>query len=199
MRSKLVLLLLSVVHIVVVITLKVFIWFIRLILHLTPFPCLKIAMFCCNSPSLCVSKGIGGTSSSQSVSAEPRLADRDGAGSRTCGLMPTGEVLDSRDSVEDRPLSAAKLSTESEMYIWRRNSFYFPRTKKKLASHYHVNFKHPVNMQINCVVLRWLSMWLFFLIYLCLKAVMYTLLLPCKGVGVKQQGRINSWRTGRYM
>lgn len=57
-----------------------------------------------------MSKGIGGTSSSQSVSAEPKLADRDGVGSLTCGLMPTGEDLDSSDSVEDRPLSAAKLS-----------------------------------------------------------------------------------------
>lgn len=30
--------------------------------------------------------------------------------------MPTGDVLDSRDSVEDRPLSAAKLSAESERF-----------------------------------------------------------------------------------
>lgn len=64
--------------------------------------------------SLCVSKGIGGTSSSQSVSAEPRLAERDAVGSRTCGLIPAGDVLDSSDSVEERPLSAAKLSAESQ-------------------------------------------------------------------------------------
>lgn len=64
-----------------------------------------------------MSKGIGGTSSSQSVSAEPKLADKDGVGSRTCGLMPTGEDLDSRDSVEDRPLSAAKLSAESQTHL----------------------------------------------------------------------------------
>lgn len=57
-----------------------------------------------------MSKGIGGTSSSQSVSAEPKLADRDGVGSLTCGLMPTGDDLDSTDSVDDLPLSAAKLS-----------------------------------------------------------------------------------------
>lgn len=43
----------------------------------------KIAVADCNSPSLYVSKGIGGTSSSQSVSAEPKLADSDGAGSWT--------------------------------------------------------------------------------------------------------------------
>lgn len=77
--------------------------------------------------------GIGGTSSSQSVSAEPRLADRDGVGSRTCGLMPTGEVLDRRESVEERPLSAAKLSAESEtQYV-----VYL----EKLASDYESNFK----------------------------------------------------------
>lgn len=91
--------------------------------------CVKIELFYCNSPSLCVSKGIGGTSSSQSVSAEPRLADRDGVGSLTCGLMPTGEVLDSRESVEDRPLSAAKLSAESETHIWRCNTFCCPSTE----------------------------------------------------------------------
>lgn len=85
------------------------------------FPRLKIAVFYCNSPSLCVSKGIGGTSSSQSVSAEPRLADRDGVGSRTCGLMPTGEDLDSRDSVDERPLSAARLSAETETRVWHFN------------------------------------------------------------------------------
>lgn len=62
---------------------------------------------------------MGGTSSSQSVSAEPRLADRDGVSSRICGLMPTGEVLDNTDSVEDRPLSAAKLSADSQTQIWR--------------------------------------------------------------------------------
>lgn len=61
-----------------------------------------------------MSRGIGGTSSSHSVSAEPRLADRDGVGSFTSGFMPTGEVLDSTDSVEERPLSAAKLSAKSE-------------------------------------------------------------------------------------
>lgn len=71
-----------------------------------------------DSPSLCVSKGIGGTSSSQSVSAEPRLAEREGVASWTCGLMPAGEVLDSRDSVEERPLSAAKLSAESKTPVW---------------------------------------------------------------------------------
>ena len=70
-----------------------------------------------------MSKGIGGTSSSQSVSAEPRLADREGVGSRTCGLMPAGEVLDSKDSVEERPLSAAKLSAESEEHTWHCNDF----------------------------------------------------------------------------
>lgn len=86
-----------------------------------PFSRVKITVYYCNSPSLCVSKGMGGTSSSQSVSAEPRLADRDGVGSRICGLMPTGEVLDNTDSVEDRPLSAAKLSADSQTQIWRRN------------------------------------------------------------------------------
>ena len=70
--------------------------------------------------------GIGGTSSSQSVSAEPRLADRDGVGSRTCGLMPTGDVRYRMDSVEERPLSAAKLSAESQTHIWHRNPFSFP-------------------------------------------------------------------------
>lgn len=64
-----------------------------------------------------MSKGIGGTSSSQRVSAEPKLADRDGVGSLTCGLMPTGDDLDSSDSVDDRPLSAAKLSVRSQHTI----------------------------------------------------------------------------------
>lgn len=31
--------------------------------------------------------------------------------------MPTGDDLDSRDSVEERPLSAAKLSAPSETHI----------------------------------------------------------------------------------
>lgn len=31
--------------------------------------------------------------------------------------MPTGDDLDSRDSVEERPLSAAKLSASSETHI----------------------------------------------------------------------------------
>lgn len=80
------------------------------------------------SPSLCVSKGIGGTSSSQRVSAEPWLAERDGAASWTCGLMPAGEVLDSRDSVEDRPLSAAKLSAKTQ--VWNFNAFFSFRVKR---------------------------------------------------------------------
>lgn len=80
---------------------------------LTTFPHVKTSCVYWNLPSL-LSNGIGGTSSSQSVSAEPRLADNDGVGSRTCGLIPAGELLDSRDSVEERPLSAAKLSVESE-------------------------------------------------------------------------------------
>lgn len=60
---------------------------------------------------------MGGTSSSQSVSAEPRLADKEAVGSLICGLMPAGEVLDSRESVEERPLSAAKLSAQTHIHI----------------------------------------------------------------------------------
>lgn len=81
------------------------------------FPVNRNSNVYCSSPSLCVSRGIGGTSSSQSVSAEPRLADSDGAGSWTCGLMPAGDDLDSRDSVEERPLSAAKLSAQSDTCV----------------------------------------------------------------------------------
>lgn len=47
------------------------------------------------------------TSWTQSVSAEPRLTDRDGVGSWPGGWALSGEILDKRDSVEERPLSAA--------------------------------------------------------------------------------------------
>lgn len=87
-----------------------------------------------------MSKGIGGTSSSQSVSAEPRLAEREAVGSLTCGLMPAGEVRDSGDSVDERPLSAAKLSAETQEHSWLWNAIGFQSSQGLHVSIWEIGF-----------------------------------------------------------